>query len=98
MKVASEHPDLLIADADEIRAGRSRDGKVLGHHCCYFMWHKRVRPDTPMFVLAPTFKEQLQPTQPKKRLKAMPKSKQIPEAIKNESITSESTNEEKGNG
>lgn len=96
MKVASEHPDLLIADADEIRAGRSRDGKVLGHHCCYFIWHKRVRPDTPIFVFAPAFKEQLQ-TKPKKRLKAMFKSEQIPEGIKSESVSNGLPNEEKDN-
>lgn len=62
LKAASEHPDLLVANTQEIRAGRARDGRILGHHCGYLIWHKRIRPDTPIFVSAPTSKAaQLRP-------------------------------------
>jgi SMODS-associated NUDIX domain len=71
LKEASEHPDLLTVTAQEIRTGRARDGGVIGHHCGYLISHKRLRPDTPMFVSVPTLKkDQLPASQTKKRLRS----------------------------
>jgi len=47
---ATRHRDLLVANSDEIIAGRAHDGRLIGHHSVYLVTGKRVRPDVPSFV------------------------------------------------
>lgn len=47
--VAETHKDLLLATSREIIAGRSTDGRVIGHHAGYLFGRRRVRPDEPQF-------------------------------------------------
>jgi hypothetical protein len=47
---AATHKDLMLATAREIVAGRSADGRMIGHHAGYLFGRKRTRPDEPMFV------------------------------------------------
>jgi len=94
LKEASESPNLIIADAQEIRSGRSREGKVLGHHCGYLLWHKRIRPDTPIFVSAPELNEQTPSVQLKTAregarmgIRSILRKERIPQNTHNESVS-----------
>ncbi len=49
-KLAQGNKDLLIADAEEILEGRSRDGRAIGSTTCYLIRGKRVRQDDPPIV------------------------------------------------
>jgi len=49
-KAARRHPNLLLASANEIIAGRAMNGNVIGHHAGYLIGRKRVGPETPAFV------------------------------------------------
>jgi hypothetical protein len=51
--LARHNKDLLLASSREIIAGRSADGRVIGHHAGYLFGKRRVRGDEPMFVDVP---------------------------------------------
>lgn len=57
-------PHLLSVTPEEIIVGRARGGEVIGHHACYFLRSRRIRPDSPMFVgqSSNAFKEPQGPT------------------------------------
>jgi len=50
--LATNDKHLLLACSHEIIAGRSHDGRYIGHHSGYVFRRQRVRPDEPMFVEA----------------------------------------------
>jgi hypothetical protein len=41
--------NLLLATAKEIEVGRAESGELIGHHACYLIGKKRLRPESPMF-------------------------------------------------
>jgi hypothetical protein len=47
---AQEHPQLLLADADEILKGRTADNRLVGHHSVYLISRNRVRAEDPPFA------------------------------------------------
>jgi hypothetical protein len=49
VKAASAHKDLVLASPQEIRIGRCQTGELLGHHCCYLLWERPLRQETPAF-------------------------------------------------
>lgn len=50
MRVTDSNPNVLLVSADEIRSGRARNGYGIGHHACYLLGEKRLRPDEPALV------------------------------------------------
>jgi hypothetical protein len=46
---AASHPDLLLASAPEIMAGRSVDNRMITQHSAYVIGKRRFRPETPTF-------------------------------------------------
>jgi transcriptional regulator with XRE-family HTH domain len=51
-EMAHQHSNLLIARSQEIYAGRSKSGVVIGPQSGYLLGKKRIRPDDPLFPTA----------------------------------------------
>jgi hypothetical protein len=47
--IARAHDDLDLVTADEIKSGRSKSGRVIGHHAAYLFGDRAYRPDAPMY-------------------------------------------------
>ncbi len=46
-ELSGNHKKLLVANTDEIRRGRARDGRALGSHCAYLIGRKPIHPESP---------------------------------------------------
>lgn len=50
LETAQKHPQLLVANAEEITTGRARDNKIIGHHTVYLLGRRRIRHEFPPFA------------------------------------------------
>jgi hypothetical protein len=50
VRLAQNSDKLTLANAEQIRHGRSRDNKILGQHCCYLVQRKSTYSDGPGMV------------------------------------------------
>ena len=50
LELGRAHPGLLVASAEEILNGRSKDGRHIAHHAAHFFQTKRVPREEPLFA------------------------------------------------
>jgi hypothetical protein len=57
-KASKTNSGILVASSEEITAGRSSNGELIGHHACYLLTSRHIRPD----LAPPVLRQETQAT------------------------------------